>query len=161
MNCQRPNYQEQLPSNIVVYQSPQIQSSPPKIKVRVMIANGNSWAFKQDMVLNQVPTVGTTLLLDGESYKIESLLLTGSDCQSDSYEALVYPITRYRLEAPQQPASDCGCMGKPAYYTPVEKQCGCGSGCQGSNCQCSKPRDTCNPCTQVPLPVRGLWGYPW
>lgn len=140
--------QPQGQQNVIVYQTPTSQQCKQLVRVKVMVIVNNRWQQKGELVLNQAPSVNTIIVYDGEPLRIESLMLLGSDCESDKYEALVYPITQYKVEVPTPPKSDCGCMGRPVPMYPQERQCGC------------EPQRTCDPCQRAMLPVY-VKGYPW
>jgi hypothetical protein len=135
----------------------QVQSCQPCVKVRVMKSCGGQWTLAQEMTLNSAPQVGTSIVIDGGSFKIESLMLLGNNGGYDTYEALVTPALQGSYQVgPWTSKNDCGCQQKP------KSSCGCGgSSYKPSGCGCQEPVNKCNPCEKVPYPVYALRGYPW
>lgn len=144
---QMPGCQPQMAYQ--VYQPPQ-NTCQPCVKVKVMRACGGQWTLFQELRLNSVPNVGTTMVIDGGSYKIESLLLLGGGEGYDNYEALVVPALQrgYDIGPWTTGGNDCGCM-PPAPRV------------QKTDCGCQEQVNRCNPCERVPYPVYALKGYPW
>lgn len=136
-----------LPPQGQPYHYEQVKNCQPCVKVRVLRACGGQWSLFQELKLNSPPNVGTTIVIDGGSYKIESMLLLGNSEGYDSYEALVVPALQGGYEVgPWTSKNDCGCHTPKVYK---------------SECGCQEQVSRCNPCERVPYPVYALKGYPW
>lgn len=158
----------------IVHQVQPQQCTYPGVRVKVYKNCGGQWAHAQELHLNHPPQLGSHISLsDGQSYKIESLLLVESSPMGDLYEALVQSAIRpqavpqlWMASAPQtsgcsspKVSSGCGCSTPKASTSCGQSKCSCLENTKGSHTSCSPKCDPCS--SSIPFPIYAIHGYPW